>query len=65
MVNCIGALPDPRVVLSIPGAHFHDYAKEPRPGRKVGHVTITADDFDELLPRVDQLANLPGMDAPE
>ena len=65
MVNCIGALPDPRVVLSIPGAHFHDYTKEPRPGRKVGHVTVTAHDHDELLPRVDELAGLPGMDAPE
>jgi len=65
MVNCVGALPDPRAVLAIPGAHFHDYAKEPRPGRKVGHVTITADDLDELLPRMAQLAGLPGMDVPE
>jgi 5-(carboxyamino)imidazole ribonucleotide synthase len=65
MVNCIGALPDPRAVLAIPGAHFHDYAKEPRPGRKVGHVTITARDLDELRPRMTQLAGLPGIDAPE
>jgi len=27
-----------------PGAHWHDYGKPPRPGRKVGHVTIIADD---------------------
>jgi 5-(carboxyamino)imidazole ribonucleotide synthase len=65
MVNCIGALPDPRAVLAIPGAHFHDYAKEPRPDRKVGHVTITARDLDELLPRLARLAGLPGMDVPE
>ncbi|HET9728976.1 MAG TPA: 5-(carboxyamino)imidazole ribonucleotide synthase [Acidimicrobiia bacterium] len=44
MVNCIGALPDRDAVLSIPGTHFHDYGKAPRPGRKVGHVTITAAD---------------------
>jgi 5-(carboxyamino)imidazole ribonucleotide synthase len=62
MVNCIGALPDPRAVLAIPGAHLHDYAKEQRPGRKVGHVTISAHDLDELLPRMAQLAGLPGMD---
>jgi 5-(carboxyamino)imidazole ribonucleotide synthase len=65
MVNCIGALPDPRAVLAIHGAHFHDYAKEPRPHRKVGHVTITARDRDELLPRMAHLAGLPGMDVPE
>jgi 5-(carboxyamino)imidazole ribonucleotide synthase len=44
MVNCIGALPDRDAVLAVPGAHFHDYEKEPRPGRKVGHVTVTAPD---------------------
>jgi 5-(carboxyamino)imidazole ribonucleotide synthase len=27
-------------VLSIPGAHLHLYGKEPRPGRKLGHVTL-------------------------
>ncbi|MCB0325317.1 MAG: hypothetical protein KDD69_17160 [Bdellovibrionales bacterium] len=24
--------------------HLHDYAKEPHPGRKLGHVTAVADD---------------------
>ncbi len=64
MVNCVGALPDPEPVLAIPGAHFHDYAKAPRPGRKVGHVTITAADADELRARVVRLAGLPGVDVP-
>ena len=27
-------------VLAIPGAHLHLYGKEPRPGRKLGHVTL-------------------------
>jgi 5-(carboxyamino)imidazole ribonucleotide synthase len=40
MVNLIGAVPDAARVLAIPGAHLHDYGKEPRPGRKVGHVTV-------------------------
>jgi 5-(carboxyamino)imidazole ribonucleotide synthase len=64
MVNCVGALPDPRAVLAIPGAHFHDYGKAPRPGRKVGHITVTAADVDELRTRVAQLAGLPGTDVP-
>jgi 5-(carboxyamino)imidazole ribonucleotide synthase len=64
MVNCVGALPDRESVLAIPGAHLHDYAKAPRPGRKVGHVTITAADADELRARVAPLRGLPGMDVP-
>jgi 5-(carboxyamino)imidazole ribonucleotide synthase len=64
MVNCIGALPDPAVVLSVPGAHFHRYGKAPRPGRKVGHVTITAGDADELRARMARVAGLPGVDVP-
>lgn len=44
MVNCIGAEPDLDAVLSIPGTHWHGYDKEPRTGRKLGHVTVTAAD---------------------
>ncbi len=43
MLNLIGAVPDPAAVLGIPGAHFHLYGKAPRPGRKLGHVTLRAD----------------------
>ncbi|MCU1550038.1 MAG: 5-(carboxyamino)imidazole ribonucleotide synthase [Glaciihabitans sp.] len=28
---------------------FHDYGKQPRPGRKVGHVTAIGDDLDEVV----------------
>ncbi|HEX2577729.1 MAG TPA: hypothetical protein VHK88_15355, partial [Aquihabitans sp.] len=27
--------------LAVPGAHVHRYGKEPRPGRKLGHITAT------------------------
>ena len=40
MANCVGGLPDPATVLAIPGAQLHDYRKDARPGRKVGHVTL-------------------------
>jgi 5-(carboxyamino)imidazole ribonucleotide synthase len=40
LVNLIGSLPGAQEVLRIPKAHLHLYGKEPRPGRKLGHVTI-------------------------
>ena len=40
MFNLIGTVPSPADVLRVPGAHLHLYGKEPRPGRKLGHVTL-------------------------
>jgi 5-(carboxyamino)imidazole ribonucleotide synthase len=48
MLNLIGRLPDTVAILGIPGAHLHLYGKAPRPGRKLGHVTLRADDQAEL-----------------
>ena len=48
MINIIGSMPDATKVLQIPGAHLHDYGKEPRAGRKLGHLTIRADSLEEL-----------------
>ncbi len=56
MVNLIGELPDPAAVLAVKGAHLHRYGKAPRPGRKVGHITVTAPDAPTLETR---LAALP------
>lgn len=42
MVNVIGRKPPARALLSLPAAHWHDYGKSPRPGRKLGHVTVIA-----------------------
>lgn len=44
MVNLIGSMPDARKVLALENAHLHDYSKAPRTGRKLGHLTICADD---------------------
>lgn len=47
MLNCIGSLPSAAGVLSTCDAHFHDYGKSSRPGRKVGHITICREKLDE------------------
>ena len=40
LFNLIGTVPAAGDVLAVPGAHLHLYGKEPRPGRKLGHVTL-------------------------
>jgi 5-(carboxyamino)imidazole ribonucleotide synthase len=48
MINLIGAIPDPAILATIPNLHLHLYGKEPRPGRKVGHVTLRTDSQEKL-----------------
>jgi 5-(carboxyamino)imidazole ribonucleotide synthase len=40
MINLIGTMPEHGALLRHAGVHLHDYAKEPRPGRKLGHLTV-------------------------
>ena len=62
MVNVLGGpgLDDPDAHLTMtdryaammavqPTVKAHSYGKEPRPGRKVGHVTALGDDLDEVV----------------
>ncbi len=42
MINLIGKLPPRARLLAHPRVHLHDYGKEPRPGRKLGHLTLVA-----------------------
>ena len=56
MFNWIGDLPDAAPVLGAVDAHWHDYGKQARPGRKVGHATLCAPDAEQLLGRLATLA---------
>jgi 5-(carboxyamino)imidazole ribonucleotide synthase len=56
MVNVLGGpaqgtLADrlPALMADQPSAKVHDYGKDPRPGRKVGHVTVSGDDLDDVV----------------
>jgi 5-(carboxyamino)imidazole ribonucleotide synthase len=44
MVNLIGAVPEPAALLALAGAHLHLYDKAPAPGRKLGHLTLRAEE---------------------
>ncbi|WP_414492614.1 5-(carboxyamino)imidazole ribonucleotide synthase [Stenotrophomonas maltophilia] len=55
MLNWLGAMPDPAPVLAQASGHWHDYGKEPREGRKVGHATLRDDDAAALADALDQV----------
>jgi 5-(carboxyamino)imidazole ribonucleotide synthase len=61
MLNLVGTLPNTAEVLAIADAHLHFYGKSPRPGRKVGHITVRADSERELSERVTALLAVPGV----
>lgn len=45
MINLIGTMP--AFSFDAGDCHLHDYGKEPRPGRKLGHVTVLAESASE------------------
>ncbi len=58
MLNLIGSLPELEPILKIDGAHLHLYGKEPRPGRKLGHVTLVERNRDTLYEKLELLKEL-------
>jgi 5-(carboxyamino)imidazole ribonucleotide synthase len=63
MFNWIGSLPEPAPVLAEPRAHWHDYGKAPRDGRKVGHATLCAFTAQEMRERLERVAWALGREA--
>jgi 5-(carboxyamino)imidazole ribonucleotide synthase len=55
MLNLIGDLPESAEVLAVPDAHLHLYGKSPRPGRKLGHITLRAASPERLALRLSEL----------
>ena len=63
MVNWIGTMPDATAMLSTPGGHWHDYGKQARDGRKVGHATLRADEAEALAQRLADVGEALGRQA--
>jgi 5-(carboxyamino)imidazole ribonucleotide synthase len=68
MLNLLGDLwpaqgePDWAAVLALPGVHLHLYGKrQARPGRKMGHLTVTAASAEEALLRARIVAGRLGL----
>jgi len=58
MVNVIGQEPDVARLSAIPSVHVHMYGKMPAPRRKLGHITVTADDLDGVRNAVSQVRSV-------
>lgn len=58
MFNLVGCHIDTKNLLAVSGSCLHDYRKAPKPGRKVGHVTLVADRADTLADRKKLMAQL-------
>ncbi|MPZ99058.1 MAG: 5-(carboxyamino)imidazole ribonucleotide synthase [Dehalococcoidia bacterium] len=63
MLNWVGDMPDATAVLRDPAGHWHDYGKQPRPGRKVGHATLRADSAAELAAALQRTGHALGREA--
>ncbi|MCX6382702.1 MAG: 5-(carboxyamino)imidazole ribonucleotide synthase [Armatimonadetes bacterium] len=61
MLNLIGEAPAHSDVMTFPETHLHLYGKSPRPGRKIGHITLLATDDRERAERVRRLERLIGV----
>ena len=63
MFNWIGDMPESGPVLSAIDGHWHDYGKQARPGRKVGHATVCAPDAATMADRLERVAQALGRQA--
>ncbi len=64
MFNWIGEMPDREEIMAIPGVHWHDYGKSPRPGRKIGHATLTAGSLEALKTNALRVGQIAGGEFP-
>jgi len=58
MINLIGEIPESAEVLNVSNAHLHLYGKEPRMGRKLGHVTVRAESLRKVTATPERAAGI-------
>jgi 5-(carboxyamino)imidazole ribonucleotide synthase len=62
MLNIIGTMPLRERLLTACGgrAKLHHYGKEPRPGRKLGHVNVNASSLRDVQMAIGELRSIIG-----
>jgi len=56
MLNLIGEIP--AAARSLKAANLHDYGKQARPGRKLGHIAVTADSAAERDAKLEEIEQI-------
>jgi 5-(carboxyamino)imidazole ribonucleotide synthase len=65
MINVLGQAAIPKAVLAVADTTSHWYGKSPKPGRKMGHINVSANSLSELGDKLTDLAKvLPEQDYP-
>ncbi|OZG74021.1 5-(carboxyamino)imidazole ribonucleotide synthase [Hahella sp. CCB-MM4] len=54
MINLISRSVDPSQILKLRDTHLHLYGKDERKGRKVGHINVNAESYDELKDKIER-----------
>lgn len=60
MLNLVGEIPDLSALSGQSGIVIHDYGKAARPGRKLGHITVTAESRTRLEEQVAHVLKVAG-----
>lgn len=63
MLNWIGEMPAREAALAEAAGHWHDYGKQSRAGRKVGHATLRAGTKEELAEALRRVGKALGREA--
>lgn len=58
MLNCIGTMPPLTDILALDNCHYHDYQKQPRENRKLGHVNLVATNAESYQDKLQQLMKI-------
>jgi 5-(carboxyamino)imidazole ribonucleotide synthase len=58
MINLIGTMPANWTSCEGERIHLHDYGKKPKPGRKLGHITVLADSAEERDRKLAKTSNI-------
>ena len=63
MLNWLGQMPEAAPVLAQAAGFWHDYGKQPRAGRKVGHANFRTDDAPAMARALQQVGQALGREA--
>ena len=69
MINLIGEIPSQEQIemlqKDIPHLDIHLYGKQPRPGRKLGHINLVENSMAHLTNALEKIESILGLETPK